>query len=332
MSSAFASSPDGPARRLVFAGTPEFAAIHLRALIDSKHQLISVYTQPDRPAGRGKKLQASPVKQLAIEHDLPVQQPASLRSAEAQQALAALQADLLIVVAYGLILPQPVLDTPRYGCINVHASLLPRWRGAAPIQRAIQAGDTETGVTIMQMDAGLDTGDMLATATCPIDARTTAASLHDELARIGPPLLLQVLADLEAYLGKAKHQDQGEVTYAEKILKPEAELDWRLDADTIDRTVRAFNPFPVCFTTLAGERVRIWQARPVRLGSVPEPAGTVLRADREGILVSCGVGALLVQTLQLPGGKPLSAEQLLHARAELFAAGTRFDLQGGGRG
>jgi len=332
MSAAVTDSGKGSTLRLVFAGTPEFSALHLNALIESKHQLIAVYTQPDRPAGRGKKLQPSPVKQLALERGIPVHQPASLRSGDEQQFLASLEADLLVVVAYGLILPQAILGTPRHGCLNVHASLLPRWRGAAPIQRAIQAGDTETGITIMQMDAGLDTGDMLATATCPIDTRTTAAILHDRLAAMGPPLLLDVLADLPAHQRRARPQSGADATYAGKILKAEAELDWRLAAAILDRAIRAFNPFPVCFSTLEGERVRVWQALPVRLGTPPEPVGTVLRADRDGILVSCGDGAMLLQTLQLPGGKPLTAEQLLNARAGLFQVGARFGLPADGSG
>ena len=232
--------------RLIFAGTPEFAALHLKALIESKHQLLAVYTQPDRPAGRGKKLQSSPVKQLAERCDLPVYQPPTLRDRDAQRQLAALGADVLIVVAYGLILPQPVLDTPRFGCLNVHASLLPRWRGAAPIQRAIEAGDRETGVTIMQMDAGLDTGDMLASAHCPIGSRATAATLHDTLAELGAPLLLRVLADLPSYQRGALPQEEALATYAGKIHKSEGALDWPPDCVQLGRRIRAFNPFPVC--------------------------------------------------------------------------------------
>jgi methionyl-tRNA formyltransferase len=312
--------------RIIFAGTPEFAAIHLAALIDSKHQLIAAYTQPDRPAGRGKKLHASPVKQLAEAARIPVHQPASLRDPQEQQMLAGLGADVLVVVAYGLILPQAVLDAPRLGCLNVHASLLPRWRGAAPIQRAIEAGDTATGITIMQMDAGLDTGAMLATATCDISPRTTAASLHDQLARLGPPLLLEVLRDIPAHQREAMVQNDKLATYAGKIIKSQAEIDWRLDAAVLDRTIRAFNPFPVCFSSLAGERVKIWQALPASSSNSPGTPGTILRADREGILVSCGSGQLLIQQLQLPGGKTLAAEQVLNARGELFAPGNRFSL------
>ncbi len=311
--------------RLIFAGTPDFAALHLKALIDSKHQLLSVYTQPDRPSGRGKKLHPSPVKHLATAAGLPVCQPASLRDAIEQQHLAAQQADLMIVVAYGLILPQAVLDAPRLGCLNVHASLLPRWRGAAPIQRAIEAGDDETGITIMQMDAGLDTGDMLATARCPIAADTTGGSLHDELATLGVPLLLEVLDDLLRFQRDAQSQDDDQATYANKILKAEAAIDWRRDAHSLDRMVRAFNPFPVCYSTLAGERVRIWLSRPSGTAPLPEPAGTILQAGPQGILVNCGRGQLSIQQLQLPGGKVLSADQVLNARSELFAPGRQFD-------
>jgi methionyl-tRNA formyltransferase len=310
--------------RVIFAGTPDFAAIHLKAINDSKHQLIAVYTQPDRPAGRGKKLQASPVKRLAEEAGLPVYQPASLKTEDAQRQLAELQADIMVVVAYGLILPQAVLDAPGLGCLNVHASLLPRWRGAAPIQRAIEAGDSDTGVTIMQMDAGLDTGNMLATARCPISTHSTAASLHDELATLGAPLLLQVLDNLPAHLRTASKQDDDLATYAKKILKSEAEIDWQLNARLLDRHIRAFNPFPICFTTLGGERVKIWQARPASTVAAPEAPGTILRADSQGILVNCGDGQLSIGRLQLPGGKPLTAKQLLNSRSELFASGNCF--------
>ena len=311
--------------RLVFAGTPDFAALHLKALIDSKHQLLGVYTQPDRPAGRGKKLHQSPVKQLALAADLPVFQPVSLRHEAEQQRLDALQADVMIVVAYGLILPREILDAPRLGCLNVHASLLPRWRGAAPIQRAIEAGDNETGITIMQMDAGLDTGDMLAAARCPITADTTGGSLHDSLAALGVPLLLDVLDDLPRCQQSARNQDDSQATYASKILKAEAALDWRRDAGTLDRQVRAFNPFPVCYAMLAGERVRIWLSRPSGTAPWPEPPGTILQADPQGVLVNCGQGQLRILQLQLPGGKVLTAEQVLNARSELFAPGRHFD-------
>jgi len=310
--------------KLIFAGTPEFAAIHLNALIESKHQLIGVYTQPDRPAGRGKKLHASPVKRLAQEAGVSVFQPRSLKDEQAQQQLAGLGADAMVVVAYGLILPQAVLDAPRLGCLNVHASLLPRWRGAAPIQRAIEAGDAETGITIMQMDAGLDTGDMLATASCLIKEDTSAASLHNTLAGLGPPLLLDVLDRLPELQQSARKQDDQRATYASKIVKSEAQLDWTLDAASLDRAIRAFNPFPVCFSRVGSERVKVWLARVVGTNSLPEPPGTIIRADKQGIIVNCGKGQLAIQQLQLPGGKALSAEQVLNSRRELFAPGQAF--------
>jgi methionyl-tRNA formyltransferase len=310
--------------KLIFAGTPEFAAIHLMALIESEHQLIGVYTQPDRPAGRGKKLHASPVKRLAEEAGVSVYQPQSLKDEQAQQQLAGLGADVMVVVAYGLILPQAVLDAPRLGCLNVHASLLPRWRGAAPIQRAIEAGDAETGITIMQMDAGLDTGDMLATASCPIKEDTSAASLHNTLADLGPPLLLDVLERLPELQQSARKQDDQRATYASKILKSEAQLDWTLDAASLDRVIRAFNPFPVCFSRLGSERVKLWEAHVVDTNSLPEAPGTIIGADKQGIIVNCGKGQLAIQQLQLPGGKALSAEQVLNSRRELFAPGQTF--------
>jgi methionyl-tRNA formyltransferase len=314
--------------RVIFAGTPDFSAEHLNGLINSEHQLLAVYTQPDRPAGRGRKLQASPVKQLAEQAGLTVYQPASLKDESVQQQLATLDADVMVVVAYGLILPQAVLDIPRFGCLNVHASLLPRWRGAAPIQRAIEAGDATTGITIMQMDAGLDTGAMLATASCPIGPGTNAADLHRELALLGPPLLLKILADIEGHQCRGKKQDDQQTSYAHKILKAEAQLDWRCSAVALDRKVRAFNPFPVCFSILGAERVRFWQARPLPFEAMLEAPGTILRAAEDGIVVSCGEGALAIAELQLEGGKALSAKQLLSARAHQlqFAPGRRFAL------
>jgi len=314
--------------RVIFAGTPDFAAAHLKHLINSEHQLLAVYTQPDRPAGRGQKLQASPVKQLAEQAGLPVYQPASLKDTAVQLQLAALDADVMVVVAYGLILPRAVLDTPRLGCINVHASLLPRWRGAAPIQRAIEAGDANTGITIMQMDTGLDTGVMLASVNCPIGPRTNAADLHHELALLGPPLLIQVLADIESHRRHGQMQDEKQANYAHKILKAEAHIDWRCCANELDRKVRAFNPFPVCFSMLGGERVRVWQARPLPSEAMPGAPGTIVRIAEDGIVVSCGEGVLAVEELQLEGGKALLVTQLLsaHARQAQFAAGRRFDL------
>jgi methionyl-tRNA formyltransferase len=305
--------------RLVFAGTPVFAASHLQVLLGSGHQLLAAYTQPDRPAGRGKKLTASPVKQLALAAGIPVMQPASLREEAAQAELAALQADVLIVVAYGLILPQPVLDTPRLACINVHASLLPRWRGAAPIQRAIEAGDSETGITIMEMDAGLDTGKMLAQASVPIGGQTTSASLHDELALVGGPLLVNVLADLPGHLAGATVQNNDKATYAHKIEKSEAAIDWLRPAAQLQRQVRAFNPFPGSWTTLAGERIKIWNASTSRETAAP---GTIHAADDSGIHVGCGEGCLVLTEIQLAGGRNMPVAEILHSRRELFAPGT----------
>ncbi|WIO74278.1 methionyl-tRNA formyltransferase [Porticoccaceae bacterium LTM1] len=305
--------------RVIFAGTPDFAAYHLKALLDDgDHDVVAVYTQPDRPKGRGKQLAASPVKELALEHGLPVYQPLSLKDADAQQQLADLNADIMVVVAYGLLLPKAVLDTPRLGCINVHASLLPRWRGAAPIQRAIEAGDAETGVTIMQMDVGLDTGDMLIKATTPIDQHDTAASLHDKLAELGRPALLTALEQLAEGEARPKKQDDALANYASKLSKEEALIDWQQPAVEIDRKVRAFNPFPVATTDVGDQRVRIWAAEPLADSGTP---GKVLRADSLGIVVGCGKGSLCITELQLPGKKRLTAAEVLRGNAELFAPG-----------
>jgi len=321
--------------RVIFAGTPDFAARHLAALAASEHDILAVYTQPDRRAGRGRKLQASPVKQLALDNHLPCYQPPSLKDAAAREALAALGADILVVVAYGLILPQAVLDIPRRGCINVHASLLPRWRGAAPIQRAIEAGDERTGITIMQMDAGLDTGDMLAAADCAIDHRghQTAAGLQEHLAGMGPPLLLEVLGDLAQYQAEARKQDAAGATYAAKIDKAEARLDWRRGVVELERRIRAFNPSPVCYGLLGGERVRIWEAWSLAGEATATAPGTIVRADDAGIVVNCGDGLLALRSVQLPGGSPLPAAEILKSRRALFAPGSCFaalDADGGG--
>jgi methionyl-tRNA formyltransferase len=316
------TNPSRPLR-LVFAGTPEFAALHLAALLESPHQVVAVYTQPDRPAGRGKKLTASPVKLLAVDAGLPLQQPPSLRGEAAQADLQTFDADLLVVVAYGLILPQTILDTPREGCINVHASLLPRWRGAAPIQRAIESGDPESGVTIMQMDAGLDTGAMLRSRAVTITDSTSAGLLQDQLAAIGAPLLLEVLNSLDESLADAQAQDESLATYAAKIDKAEAEVDWSLPAALLQRKLLAFNPFPAAWTLLEGQRIKLWEASTC---SNSGPPGTILQAtisptSESGIVVACGEGALRLKRLQLAGGKVLDAAQLLNARRELFAPG-----------
>lgn len=313
---------DCPRLRLVFAGTPDFAAAHLQCLLDwQAHDIVGVFTQPDRPAGRGKKATASPVKQLALANDLAVFQPVNFKAEQDRQLLADLQPDLMIVVAYGLILPQAVLDIPRLGCVNVHASLLPRWRGAAPIQRAIEAGDQETGVTIMQMDAGLDTGAMLEIARCPIDATTTSASLHATLADLGGPALKKAITDIATGVAQPRQQDDALSNYAAKISKAEAELDFSKSAAVLDRQIRAFNPFPCAYTQLGEHRIRVWQAAPVaNTGGEP---GEILQADKHGIVVACGEGALNLLALQWPGAKAMSAAELLNGKAEWFAPGTR---------
>ena len=313
--------------KIIFAGTPDFAAAHLQALLDSPdHSVIAVYTQPDRPAGRGKKLTPSPVKRLALEHQLPVFQPLSLKDSEQQRLLAELQADIMVVVAYGLILPQQILDTPAHGCINVHASILPRWRGAAPIQRAIEAGDTETGVTIMQMDAGLDTGAMLSLSRCTIDSDETSASLHHKLEQLGAPALLHTLHNLAAGTAVAVDQDDQLSCYAAKIEKSEAQIDWSQPAQTLNRIIRAFNPFPVAYTTLGELRIKVWRANVSE--TIPGqhnnlPAGQIIAADNNGLLVRCGEQSLLLSEIQLPGKSRMTVAEILNSRAELFAPGTR---------
>ncbi|PAV47306.1 methionyl-tRNA formyltransferase [Pseudomonas sp. HAR-UPW-AIA-41] len=304
--------------RIVFAGTPEFAAEHLKALLGTQHQVIAVYTQPDRPAGRGHKLMPSPVKQLAVEHGIAVYQPATLRAPEAQAELAALQPDLMVVVAYGLILPQVVLDTPRLGCINSHASLLPRWRGAAPIQRAVQAGDSESGVTVMQMEAGLDTGPMLLKVTTPIAATDTGGSLHDRLAVLGSQAVIQAVDALAAGTLTGEVQDDSLANYAHKLNKDEARLDWSRPAVELERLVRAFNPWPVCHSTLNGEPLKVLAAS---LGEGSGQPGQILTTSKDGLTVACGEGALRLTRLQLPGGKPLAFADLYNSRREQFAPG-----------
>jgi methionyl-tRNA formyltransferase len=308
--------------KIIFAGTPDFAATHLQALI-RQHDIVAVYTQPDRPAGRGKKLTASPVKLLAAQNNLDVYQPQSLKDAEQQAILARLQADIMVVVAYGLILPQVILDTPRLGCINVHGSILPRWRGAAPIQRAVEAGDNETGITIMQMDAGLDTGAMLSISRCTIDTDETSGSLYDKLAALGGPTLLGTLDKIEAGTAVATAQDNDQSTYAKKIDKIEALINWLESAAIIDRRIRAFNPFPAAYTEIGGQRVKIWgaQVAPEQQAS----PGQILAADNNGLLVACGQGCLLLTEIQLAGKSRMPVSEILRSRAELFAPDKQFN-------
>ncbi|MFM5857340.1 methionyl-tRNA formyltransferase [Aeromonas rivipollensis] len=308
--------------KLIFAGTPDFAARHLAALLSSDHEVVAVYTQPDKPAGRGQKLTASPVKELALAHDLPVYQPASLRNEEAQAELAALGADLMVVVAYGLILPKAVLDTPRLGCLNVHGSLLPRWRGAAPIQRAIWAGDSETGVTIMQMDVGLDTGAMIRKVSCPIASDETSASLYDKLAELGPQALVDTLDAMAAGNTAAEAQDDALANYAQKLSKEEARIDWSMEAVAIERCIRAFNPWPISWFEVAEQTIKVWQAEVID-SDHGQPAGTLLKADKQGIDVATGKGVLRLLTLQPPGKKAMSVPDLLNSRRDWFEPGTQ---------
>lgn len=308
--------------RIVFAGTPDFAAASLAALLQTEHQILAVYTQPDRPAGRGRKLSASPVKQLALEHELPVRQPVSLRDAEAQQALAELQPDLMIVVAYGLLLPQAVLDIPRLGCINVHASLLPRWRGAAPIHRALLAGDAETGITIMQMEAGLDTGPMLSRARCPIGDEDTSGALHDRLAALGARTLIDTLGPLSRGELSPQVQDDALATYAHKLEKREGAIDWSQPAETLARQIRGLNPWPVAYTESQGQTLRVWYAT-WEAGTSTEAPGTILEQRRDALVVATGNGLLCLTQLQLPGGKPMPVTALLNAHRDRFAPGSK---------
>ncbi len=305
--------------KLIFAGTPQFAALALRAIVDAGHDVALVLTQPDRQSGRGMALRASPVKELALSCGIEVFQPVTLRDADAQQRLRDVGAEAMVVAAYGLILPQAVLDLPRLGCLNIHASLLPRWRGAAPIQRALLAGDGETGVCIMQMEAGLDTGPVLRAQSLPIADDDTAATLHDKLADLGARLIVDVLAALP-WVPVA--QPESGATYAAKIEKSEAALDWRQRAVQLERQVRAFDPFPGALAHWQGQAIKVWRAQAEAGHGEP---GSVLAADRHGVVVACGEGALRLLDLQKAGGKRLAAAAFLAGTA--IVAGARFDVR-----
>ena len=310
--------------KVVFAGTPEFAAQHLQVLIDSEHEVVAVYCPPDKPAGRGKKLTACATKNLAIEHNIIVEQPLNFKEGIEQKTLNNYKADVMVVVAYGLLLPQVILDTPRLGCVNVHGSLLPRWRGAAPIQRALEMGDSETGVTIMQMDKGLDTGAMLLKATSPITSTDTSTTLYEKLALLGPQALLEVMAQMAQGVHNAEPQDNSLASYAEKLSKDEAELDWTLSADILDRKIRAYQPWPFAQITFNDngkeQRIKVWQAEPL-LATSTKPAGTIVNVDKSGITVATGDGCLKLTNLQLPGKKPLAVQDILNGRADWFTIG-----------
>ncbi|AAZ19986.1 methionyl-tRNA formyltransferase [Psychrobacter arcticus 273-4] len=321
--------------RVVFAGTPEFAAISLEVLINQQDALnidiVAVYSQPDRKAGRGQKFAESAVKQVALAHNIAVEQPetfkkSSIEGMTARQTFQDYQPDVMIVAAYGLILPIGVLNTPTYGCLNIHGSLLPRWRGAAPIHRAILAGDTETGITIMQMDKGLDTGDMLYKVRAPIESDDTAASLHDKMAELGATAITTVLQDLAHYQAQAIAQDDSQANYAEKLVKTEGEIDWTQSATVIERQIRGLTPWPGAYTFLAGQRVKILASLPVNASQpTDQPAGTVISVGRKAVLVACGndsntdtgietpqASTLAITQLQFAGSKPVRAEQICH--------------------
>lgn len=308
--------------RIVFAGTPEFAATALQSLIAEGHSIAGVYTQPDRPSGRGRKLNPSPVKQVALDAALPVFQPDTFKTPEARAELVALQPEVMVVAAYGLILPPAVLTIPTYGCLNIHASLLPRWRGAAPIQRAIAAGDRETGITIMQMDAGLDTGDMLYKITAPITEEDTGGSLHDRLAVMGGAAIVEALARFARGELTPQPQDDRQACYARKLSKTEGRINWSRPAIEIARQVRAFNPWPGSYTDLGDQRIRIHRAQ-----ALPNPlpantlAGTVIARTRSGIDVTCGDGLLRIEQFQIPGGRPQSANDLINSGKEILMPG-----------
>jgi methionyl-tRNA formyltransferase len=307
--------------RIIFAGTPDFAANALSALIKSEHQVVAVYTQPDRPAGRGRKLRASPVKEVAVKNNIPVLQPDNLKETNTQDTLRSFQADVMVVAAYGLILPQVVLDIPRLGCLNIHASLLPRWRGAAPIQRAIAAGDKESGITIMQMNAGLDTGDILQLTTCPITEKDNGGTLHDRLAEIGATSILEVLENLNSDKIKTQAQDDSLATYAHKLDKQEALINWQHSAIEIERLIRAFNPWPVAFTYLNNKTLRIWQAQVLPENSELK-AGTVIYCDKQGIDISCGEGTLRLLKLQPSGSKAMDVAAFMNGHAKQLPVGS----------
>jgi methionyl-tRNA formyltransferase len=306
--------------RIIFAGTPDFAARHLDALLTSEHEVVGVFTQPDRPAGRGNKLTPSPVKTLALEHGIPVFQPKSLRPAESQQLVAELNADVMVVVAYGLILPQAVLEMPKLGCINVHGSLLPRWRGAAPIQRSLWAGDSQTGITIMQMDVGLDTGNMLHKIECDIEPQDTSATLYNKLAELGPTGMLATLQQLAEGTARPEVQDEALVTYAEKLSKEEARLDWSLSAKQLERCIRAFNPWPMSYFVIDEQPVKVWQAEALDQQTSAQP-GTIIAVGKAGIQVATSDGILNILQLQPAGKKAMSVQDILNSRREWFIEG-----------
>ena len=329
------SDPLNKRLNIIFAGTPDFAAKHLAALINSEHNIVAVYCPPDKPAGRGKKLTSCATKLLALEHNIPVEQPVNFKGASDQQTLTEYNADIMVVVAYGLLLPEVILNTPRLGCINVHGSLLPEWRGAAPIQRSLEAGDEKTGVTIMQMDKGLDTGDMISTAECDIEHTDTSATLYDKLALLGPSALIDTLAIMakDNYNADEHNTRQNDslATYAHKLDKAEAELNWQLSASELDRKIRAYIPWPVAQFTFTEDgsknkqhKIRIWQASTQESNS-DKSIGTIISADKDGIVVATTQGAICLEILQLPGKKALPVKDILNGRADWFKVGANIN-------
>lgn len=308
--------------KIIFAGTPDFSAVALQRLLESEHEVIAVYTQPDRPAGRGRKLTASPVKTLASAHNISVYQPLSLKDDAAQQELIELQADVMIVVAYGLLLPEAVLNAPQYGCLNIHASVLPRWRGAAPIQRAILAGDQQSGITIMQMDEGLDTGDMLLIKRCDIKTEDTGSRLHDQLAAMGATAMMQTLGDIEAQRLQPQAQDNAQATYARKLDKQEALIDWHQEAIDIVRKIQAFNSWPVAYTHYKGKSLRLWQARLLEHDNHnnEQQYGEVIAESSEGIDIRAKNGVVRIIELQMPGKKRIMVKDFINGQSLMGAS------------
>jgi len=313
--------------KIIFAGTPDFAAAGLRAIIDAGFEVVAVYTQPDRPAGRGKKLTPSPVKVVALEYDIPVEQPLNFKQEDDLNQLKCYQADVMVVAAYGIILPESVLNAFPLGCINIHASLLPRWRGAAPIQRAIAAGDSETGITIMQMDEGLDTGDMLLKSTISITSEDTGASLHDKLAERGAALSVEALRNLEILQETAEKQDNSLANYAHKLSKQEAQINWQDDVSQIERNIRAYNSWPVAFTMIDEKVMKVWRAQIANHDTDKKP-GEIIQADVDGIVVQCGEGQLRITEAQLPNSRRMNVSEILNSKQDWFPVGKALGHKG----
>lgn len=307
--------------KIIYAGTPEFAVPALQALIKSKHQVVAVYTQPDRPAGRGQRITQSPIKQLALHYSLSVEQPINFKDKNSIERLKSYRADIMIVAAYGLILPKVVLESFKFGCINIHASILPRWRGAAPIQRAIIAGDKKTGISIMQMETGLDTGPYYLIKECKIEMTDTGSSLHNKLMNLGAEALMESLPKIISKSVKPIDQDDTKVTYAKKIEKLEAKINWQEPAEVIQRKIRAFNAWPIAFTELDGIVIRVWEAD-YDMNFHHRKPGEIIAANKEAISVACGLGVIKLKTLQFPGKKALPVTQILHGKNEMLKIGT----------